>query len=1634
MKFATLVLSMAALLAPSISSAQLIEPLLFEGDEAPGTSLTFKSLNRPWLTETGLIVFTASLSDNTKGVWMIADGELLEVIRGGQPIPGAPNETASSLMNLVGIDGDNFAIFTETVGGHCLLLGDRASLSAVACYNMPAPGTNLLFKNINNFGLNSAPSIVLQNSTVVFTALVTDSLGTEASNGVWMSSGGTPTLVAIADYDPFDEVDEWPDVSGQVYDIRNVRMAESGAVYFEARARDPESRYLMRWSGGRSMIDIGTGNYPTLYSLGLDERLAVLTTNGSQQDLILETAAGSGSFTTIARVGDPATDFDGNPTLEGTFERIGSQGLAFDDAGILHVDAGVDTHYSTNAMWVYGADQVFRLDVPGQFLEGSPYVDPTVIAMNRAGDMIFAEDYGVWFRPAGESLINILNENQYLTIGPDDERRIGSFAIGTTRMNSPGYGGLATPLTPDAQVVMLILFDNADNGYFKLSGLEGGMVVNSTGDGDDLNPGDGTCTTGDVVGDVAECTLRAAIQEANATDEDETITFAIAGDPPYAISVTDPLPDVTDTITLSAPSYTDLPAVMLDGGIANDAFPGLRFTTGASGSTIKNMWIMAFANAGLELHGDEYNIVDNFLGLDGSQVTGNAVGLQLTGDASTISGNVISGNSGFGIDVTGNDHRIISNVVGLDRAGTIDVGNGASGIRIAGDTNLIENNLVSRNSRNGVLIASGDGNELYANKIGTAMNGRDRLGNLDHGIVVASGTGTVIGNINEGNTVSGNLGSGIVLEQSSTGTLILANNIGADSNGDDGPFNIESGIFIDGSSNNEIGSISMDTGNIIRDNEIGVTVTGSGVRNTIRYNKIFGNKTLDIDLAADAKPTANDLGRTRQESDQDTGPNDLYNFPVGVTLGRATNGDIVATGILETATPTEATIDVYGSVNPSATGIGGAEVHLGTATPDSTGLFRLVLPTWPDEAFLTATATSADGSTSEFSPVCTDPDGDGKADSDDDGLCDVWETDGIDYDMDGTPDLVFAAPHAADPMQKDIFIEVDWMKAADGHSHEPQQAGLDMVAAAFAQSPVENPGEKTGIKFHAIKGEAVREITPIGMIDQFLQVTAAGTFNDIKYGSPINPCGAGTTDGKLGTPAERASDNCRAALGARRLAMRYAIYGHDHAHWVGSSGYAELPGNDFLVTLGSWSRRGVLLTAGYAEDATQQLPRALAAVEAGTLMHEFGHTLNLKHGGNDHSNCKPNYVSVMNYTLQFPYLLPSRSLDYSTKQLASLNEASLSENTGLGGNSKQHFVFNRGTTVATSSAKLGKWTAHIPFVDWDGDGETNTTSTVQVDLDFLPDAGCPSDSTFKILEGFDDWSNLSYDFRSHASYSDGSRPAPLAFTPENTVEQTVVSAMNFDFDEDGIVNGLDNCAAIANPGQEDTDFDGVGDICEEGAADLSLFGGTFSRTENASAADQLTLFRLAVHNAGPDTVRTVALTDTLFAEADLTNVEATLGSCTTSGATLSCVADEMAPGDSMIVRFYATLNNLDQLRHTASVSGDALDTNYDNNRVDAVFTVDAEQSAVPSQFRLYQNYPNPFGDVTRIAFDLPANGDVRIKIFDVLGRERMVVANDTFRAGHNVVTVKTDHLPAGVYFYSVRADGIVATRQMVRIR
>ncbi len=96
---------------------------------------------------------------------------------------------------------------------------------------------------------------------------------------------------------------------------------------------------------------------------------------------------------------------------------------------------------------------------------------------------------------------------------------------------------------------------------------------------------------------------------------------------------------------------------------------------------------------------------------------------------------------------------------------------------------------------------------------------------------------------------------------------------------------------------------------------------------------------------------------------------------------------------------------------------------------------------------------------------------------------------------------------------------------------------------------------------------------------------------------------------------------------------------------------------------------------------------------------------------------------------------------------------------------------------------------------------------------------------------------------------------------------------------------------------------------------------------------------------------------------------------------------------------------------------------------------------IPSEFKLFNNYPNPFNPTTRIRFDVPEQSYVNLKVYDYLGREITQLVNEDLTAGSYEVDFNTSelgNLPSGVYFYKIQTNGksgaFVDTKRMILIK
>ncbi|MCI0449726.1 MAG: T9SS type A sorting domain-containing protein [Chlorobi bacterium] len=89
---------------------------------------------------------------------------------------------------------------------------------------------------------------------------------------------------------------------------------------------------------------------------------------------------------------------------------------------------------------------------------------------------------------------------------------------------------------------------------------------------------------------------------------------------------------------------------------------------------------------------------------------------------------------------------------------------------------------------------------------------------------------------------------------------------------------------------------------------------------------------------------------------------------------------------------------------------------------------------------------------------------------------------------------------------------------------------------------------------------------------------------------------------------------------------------------------------------------------------------------------------------------------------------------------------------------------------------------------------------------------------------------------------------------------------------------------------------------------------------------------------------------------------------------------------------------------------------------------------IPNSYRLYQNYPNPFNPSTKIKFGLPENANVKLVVYDVLGREAAVLVNEFKHANTYEIDFYGTNLSSGIYFYKLETEKFIAVRKMLLIK
>ena len=434
-------------------------------------------------------------------------------------------------------------------------------------------------------------------------------------------------------------------------------------------------------------------------------------------------------------------------------------------------------------------------------------------------------------------------------------------------------------------------------------------------------------------------------------------------------------------------------------------------TPGARNVISGNVHGVAISGAGTSIS----MIQGNYIGTDitGGVAIGNADrGVWVHTDAANTNiggagpgeGNVIAANPGGNIwlDGAGVGNSVIQgNLIGVNAAGT--AGFGASqqfGINIPAASNTIIGGTIpsARNvisgTQKGIQLLGTTNTIIQGNYLGTSSDGSSAIANSGYGVFIEGASATTIGGSTaaEGNVISGNSTAVYILAASgetAINNIVMTNLIGTRPDGVM-PLGNGTGLILQADPGGTLTGSTTGYNTIAFNGSPGVTIMGAGATNNqLISNSIFGNTGIGIDLGNDGV-TANDFLVTW---DSDDGPNHLQNFPFSITPTTTT-----VAGEIFTAPVQNFTIQFFSSDTPNSEGKTLIATSVVTTNMPGHAFIGPLPVTLVSGQWVTATATDANGNTSEFSAAWeVSPDPPVSA-----GLVSWWRAEGNAHDARGT--------------------------------------------------------------------------------------------------------------------------------------------------------------------------------------------------------------------------------------------------------------------------------------------------------------------------------------------------------------------------------------------------------------------------------------------------------------------------------------------------------------------------------------------------------------------------------------------------------------------------------------------------------
>jgi photosystem II stability/assembly factor-like uncharacterized protein len=129
----------------------------------------------------------------------------------------------------------------------------------------------------------------------------------------------------------------------------------------------------------------------------------------------------------------------------------------------------------------------------------------------------------------------------------------------------------------------------------------------------------------------------------------------------------------------------------------------------------------------------------------------------------------------------------------------------------------------------------------------------------------------------------------------------------------------------------------------------------------------------------------------------------------------------------------------------------------------------------------------------------------------------------------------------------------------------------------------------------------------------------------------------------------------------------------------------------------------------------------------------------------------------------------------------------------------------------------------------------------------------------------------------------------------------------------------------------------------------------------------------------------------------------------------------------LVARGTNNLNSVTKLKQLSDITQTFFESNF-------TIGINKISTAIPERYSLSQNYPNPFNPITKIKYSITGNVDVKLTVYDVLGRKIKVLVNEKQSPGIYEVTFDGTNFSSGVYFYRIEASNFSETKKMLVIK